>query len=90
MNFYCPWLHPSQADQLPKLMVKDMIREKTTHTTRIRFKTKGSTKQDFLNKIKRIGGGGGDGGPDTIPQLLHQNNLDSKLISQIAKKLTTT
>jgi hypothetical protein len=35
----------------------------------MRFKTKGSTKQDFLNEIKRIGGGGGggDGGPNTIP-----------------------
>jgi hypothetical protein len=73
-------------------MVKDMIREKTTHTTtRMRFKTKGSTKQNLLNEIKRIGGGGGgDGGPNTIPHLLHQNNSDSKLINKIAKKLTTT
>jgi hypothetical protein len=28
----------------------------------------------------KIGGGGGDGGPNTIPQLLHQSNSDSKLI----------
>jgi len=34
----------------------------------MRFKTKGSTKQDLLNEIKRIGGGGGgDGGPNIIP-----------------------
>ncbi len=52
---------------LPKLMVKDMTWEKTTHTTtHMKFKTQGSTKQDLLNNIKRIGGGG-DGGPDTIP-----------------------
>jgi hypothetical protein len=33
--------------------------------------------------------GGGDGGLDRIPELLHRSNLDSKLIYQIAKKLTT-
>ncbi len=53
-------------DQLPRLMVKDMTREKTTETTCLRFKTQGSTKQDLLKGIRRIGGGG-DGGPDTIP-----------------------
>jgi hypothetical protein len=35
-------------------------------------------------------GGGGDGGHDIVPQLLHQSNLDSKFISWIAKKLTIT
>jgi hypothetical protein len=42
-----------------------------------------------LKGIKRIGGGD-DGGPDTIPQLLHQSNSNNKLNSQIAKKLTIT
>jgi hypothetical protein len=71
-------------------MVKDMIREKTTQTTaHLMFKTQGSTKQDLLKEIKRIGGCG-DGGHDTIPHLLHQCNSDSKLVFQIAKKLTTT
>jgi hypothetical protein len=49
-------------------MVKDMIQEETTQTTtRLRFRTQGSTKHDLLKKTKRIGGGGGDGGPNTIP-----------------------
>ncbi len=39
-------------------MVKDMIREKTTQTTTcLVFKTQGSTKQDLLKGIKKIGGG---------------------------------
>jgi hypothetical protein len=65
-------------------MVKDMIPEETTQTTTcLGFKTQGSTKQDLLKAIRRIGGGGG---PDTVPQLLHQSNSDNKLISRIAKK----
>jgi hypothetical protein len=44
-------------------MVKDMIRKETTQTTTM---TQGSTKQELLKGIKRIGGGG-DGGPNTIP-----------------------
>jgi hypothetical protein len=48
-------------------MVKDMTQEETTRTTtRLRFKTQGSTKQDLLKGIRRIGGGG-DGGPNTYP-----------------------
>jgi hypothetical protein len=48
-------------------MVKDMIREETTQaTTHLRFMTQGSTKQELLQGIKKIGGGG-DGGPNTIP-----------------------
>ncbi len=42
-----------------------MIREETTQTTTM---TQGSTKQELLKGIKRIGG---DGGPNTIPHLLH-------------------
>jgi hypothetical protein len=52
-------------------MVKNMTWEETTHTTTcMRFKTQGSTKQCLLKGIRRIGGGG-DGGPDIVPQLLH-------------------
>lgn len=77
--------------KLPRLMVKDKTREETTQTTtRLRFRTQGSTKQDLLKGIRRTGGGGGDGGPDKVPQLLHRNSSDSKLISRIAKKLTAT
>jgi hypothetical protein len=68
-----------------------MTWEETTQTTCLRFKTQGSTKQDLLKGIRRIGGGGGggggDGGPDIIPQLLHQSNSNNKFISWIAKKL---
>jgi len=32
----------------------------------------------------------GDGGPNIVPWLLHWNNLDSKLIYRISKKLTVT
>jgi len=71
-------------------MVKDRTREETTQTTtRLRFRTQGSTKQDLLKGMSRTGGGG-DGGPDTVPQLLHRSSSDSKLISRIAKKLTPT
>jgi hypothetical protein len=70
-------------------MVKDMIREETTQTTCLGFKTQGSTKQDLLKGVKRIGGGGGDGGLDIVPQLLHRSNSNNKLISRIAKKLIT-
>jgi hypothetical protein len=44
-------------------------------------------KTIFFKGIMRIGGGG-DGGPNIVPWLLHGSNLDSKLISQIAKILT--
>jgi len=48
-------------------MVKDMIWEETTQTTtRLRFKTQGSTKHNSLKGIMRIGGGG-DGGLNIIP-----------------------
>jgi hypothetical protein len=49
-------------------MVKDMIWEETTTqtTTRLRFKTQGSTKHNFFKGIMRIGGGG-DGGPNITP-----------------------
>jgi hypothetical protein len=40
-----------------------------------------------LKGIKRIDGDN-DGGPNIVPRLLHQSKLDSKLIFQIAKKLT--
>jgi hypothetical protein len=52
-------------------MVKDMTWKETTYiTTRLKFRTQGSTKQDLLKGIKRVGGGG-DGGLDMVPQLLH-------------------
>jgi hypothetical protein len=61
-------------------MVKDMIREEIAYTiTCLKFKTQGSTKQYLLKGIRRIGGGG-DGGLDTIPQLLHRSNSNSKFI----------
>jgi len=44
-----------------------MIWEETTQTTCLRFNTQGSTKQNLLKGIKKIGGGGGDGGPNIIP-----------------------
>jgi hypothetical protein len=70
-------------DQLPSLIVNDMTQEEITQTTtHLRFKTQGSTKQDLLKGIRRIsGGGGGDGGPDTIPKLLHQSNSNNKFNS---------
>jgi len=41
-------------------MIKDMILKKTNQTrTHLKFRTQGSTKQDLLKGIKRIGGGGG-------------------------------
>jgi len=46
-------------------------------------------KTRLVEGDKKIGGGGGgDGGPNTILRLLHQSNSNSKLIFQIAKKLT--
>jgi len=46
-------------------MLKDMTWEKTAQTTtHLRFRTQGSTKQDLLKGIRRIGGGG-DGGHNT-------------------------
>jgi hypothetical protein len=48
-------------------MVKDMTWEETTKTTsHLRFRTQGSTKQDLLKGIRRIGNGG-DGGFNTYP-----------------------
>jgi hypothetical protein len=44
-------------------------------------------KTRLVERIRRIGGGGGDGGLDIIPQLLHRSNSNNKFISQIAKKL---
>jgi hypothetical protein len=70
-------------------MVKDMTREKTTQTTRLRLKTQGSAKQYLLKGIRRTGGDG-DGRPNIVPQLLHQSSLDNKFISQIAKNLIVT
>ncbi len=82
---------PSQMDQLPRLMVKDMIRKETTQTmTCMRLKTQGSTKQYLLKGIKRTSGGGGDGEPNIVPQLLYQSSSNNKFISQIAKNLTAT